>query len=80
MSENYEHLEKQYNEMKARQEKMTVLEFTSDPANSREIVVEVIKALRGPDGKNASRERSLAITKLQEAQFWLLEAMMSENK
>jgi hypothetical protein len=77
MADSYEFLEKQYNRMKANEDKKTVLEFTSDPENSREIVLEVIKALRGQ--QPGSRERSLAITKLQEAQYWLGEAMFAEN-
>jgi len=28
--------------------------------------------LRGPEGKPASREVALAVTKLQEARFWLM--------
>lgn len=53
----------------------TMLEITSDPESARTIVLELIKGLRGPNGRGASREVSLAITKLQEAGYWLGEAM-----
>lgn len=43
----------------------------SDIANMRFEIANMISELRGPDGKGASREISLAITKLQEAGFWL---------
>jgi len=32
----------------------------------------LIVDLQGPDGKNPSREVALAVTKLQEARFWLM--------
>jgi hypothetical protein len=57
----------------------TELEITSDPNSAREILQEVIKQLRGPDGKPSSRAVALAITKLQEARFWLGEAMFGES-
>ncbi len=38
-----------------------------------DILAEVIVELRGPDGRASSREKSLAVTKLQEALFWLVE-------
>ena len=53
----------------------TQLEITSDPENARTIVLELIKGLRGKDGKPASREVALAVTKLKEVSFWLGEAM-----
>lgn len=55
----------------------TLLEITDDPANAREIVRALVVALRGKDGKPASREVALAVTKLQEADHWLFEAMVS---
>ena len=55
------------------------LEVTSDPSNSREIILHIIKELRGKDNKPASRAVALAITKLEEARFWLGEAMFGEQ-
>lgn len=55
----------------------TALEITNDPQSNREIISIIIKALRGgkDDGKPASRQVALAITKLEEARFWLGEAV-----
>jgi len=57
----------------------TVLEITNDPNGAREILWEMIKQLRGADGKPPSRAVALAITKMQEARFWLGEAMFGES-
>jgi hypothetical protein len=58
-------------EMKATQ--TTSLQITDDPTTLRTILYEMIEALRGKDGRAGSRERALAVTKLQEAMFWLME-------
>ena len=60
-------------------ENKTVLEITSDPSDNREIILQIIKQLRGKDNKPASRAVALAITKLEEARFWLGEAMFGEQ-
>ena len=60
-------------------EEKTLLEITNDPGGAREILQEMIKQLRGPDGKPPSRSVALAITKMQEARFWLGEAMFGES-
>jgi hypothetical protein len=52
----------------------TSLEITNDALST--IILEMIKQLRGQDGKASSREKSLAITKLQEARFWIMEDML----
>ena len=46
-------------------------EITDDPIILRLIIIDMVKALR--ETKTPSREKSLAITKLQEAQFWLMQ-------
>lgn len=56
----------------------TALEITDDPTSNRSILTEMIKALRGPGGKPSSRECALAVTKLEEARFWLGEALARE--
>jgi hypothetical protein len=56
-------------------ESQTSLEITDDSTTLRTILNEMIAALRGADGRPSSRERSLAVTKLQEAAFWLMEDM-----
>ena len=62
-------------------EQETHLEITSDPSNAREIILEIIKAFkRDPEGRLPSREIALAVTKLQEARFWLGEALYGEIK
>lgn len=60
-------------------EEKTYLEITNDPSSARSIVQELIKELRGKDGRAPNRETALAITKLQEAAFWLLEAMVNNH-
>lgn len=60
-------------------EEKTYLEITSDPTDARSIVQTLVKELRGKDGKPASREIALAITKLQEAAYWLGEAMFGSG-
>lgn len=52
----------------------TMLEISADPLSNRVILQEMIDKLRGPDGRAASREVALAITKLQEARYWLGES------
>jgi hypothetical protein len=54
------------------------LEITDDATVLRTILGEVIKALRGKDGRPKSRERAIVVTKLQEACFWLVEDMAQE--
>lgn len=54
------------------------IEITDDPTALRALLQRVIKVLRGPDGRAKSRENALAITKLQEARFWLTEGMMND--
>lgn len=53
----------------------TVLEVTDDATVLRTIITEMIVSLR--NGRK-SRERSLAITKLQEAAFWMLQDLANE--
>lgn len=53
----------------------TPITITDDPISLRLILDEIVKQLRGPSGRAASRERSIAVTKLQEARFWLGEDM-----
>lgn len=50
---------------------MMPLDINDNPVNLRVIIAEMLKALR--ETKTPSREKSLAITKLQEAQFWLMQ-------
>jgi len=56
-------------------EEKKVIEITSDPADLRFLVQEMIRALRMSEKTPSSREKALAITKLQEASFWLGEEM-----
>ena len=49
----------------------TYIEITDDPTSLSSIIGEMIKELRGPDKRASSREKALAITKLEEARFWL---------
>lgn len=57
-------------------EPKTVLDLsTIETSEVRFVIQELIKNLRGPTGKPSSRERALAVTKLQEAAFWLGESM-----
>lgn len=49
----------------------------TDLVGLRVISMEVVRALAAADAPK-SRERSLAITKLQEAGFWLMEASARE--
>jgi hypothetical protein len=51
------------------------IEITDDPTTLKVIIDQMVKAMRA--GKQ-SRERSLAITKLQEAEMWLDEALRRE--
>lgn len=61
-------------------EQTTSLEITSDPSNAREIILEIIKAFRRtPAEKPSSRAMALAITKLEEARFWLGEALYGSD-
>jgi hypothetical protein len=53
----------------------TPLEITDDLTGCRVIVGEMIKALQGG---LRSRERSLVITKLEEAEMWMLRAQSLE--
>ncbi|HLE52725.1 MAG TPA: hypothetical protein VI755_11720 [Anaerolineales bacterium] len=55
------------------------LEVTNDPTTARSIIQALVKELRGKDGKPANRETALAITKLQEAAYWLGEAMFGSG-
>lgn len=45
----------------------------ADPPELRYVLEEVINNLLGPEKKAKSREYALAVTKLQEARFWLAE-------
>ena len=56
-------------------EEKTVLEITDDPTSLRAILQEMIKSLKGPDGRCKSAEHTLAMRHLQEARFWLGEAL-----
>lgn len=51
------------------------LEINSDLGTQRYLLQEMVKALRGPDKKPSSRAVALAITKMQEAAYWLGEAL-----
>ena len=64
---------------KEMEEKKVQLEITSDPSDSREIILHIIKELRGKDNKPSSRAVALAITKLEEARFWLGESLYGEE-
>jgi hypothetical protein len=81
-----EELQARFDAMAARHEGMrdvealkatqtTALEVSDDPTVLRTILHEMVVALRGESGRPASRERSLAVTKLQEAMFWLMQDM-----
>lgn len=56
-------------------EATTALEITDDPTSLRSILAELIRALKGPDGRCQSAEHTLAMRHLQEARFWLGEAL-----
>lgn len=51
----------------------TVLELVDDSTVLRIVVEDIITILRNKDGRTSSRERALAVVKLQEAAFWLSE-------
>lgn len=55
----------------------TKLEITADLMTTKVILQELINAHKA--SAKRSRGRSLVITKLQEAQFWALEAQIEEN-
>lgn len=55
-------------------DKKITIEITGDLTDARILVQELVVALRGPDNRGGSRAASLAITKLEEAAFWLGEA------
>jgi hypothetical protein len=57
-------------------EKKTNLEITDDLTDTKTILDELINAHKNSPHKG--RERSLVITKLQEARMWLLEAQAQE--
>jgi hypothetical protein len=57
-------------------ESKTNLEITDDYTSSKTILDELIFAHK--KSQKPSRERSLVITKLQEARMWLLEAQAQE--
>lgn len=50
----------------------TLLEITGDSVTVKTLLTELIRALRAWPVQN--RERSLAITKLQEAKSWMIES------
>lgn len=52
---------------------------TCDLTELRIAIEAMITNLRGPAGKPASRATALAVTKLQEAKFWLGEALFGEE-
>lgn len=49
----------------------TNIEITDDGTVLRTIIREMVKALNGPQGRPSTRQRSLAVTKLEEAYLWL---------
>lgn len=51
------------------------LEITDNLVTLRFLLQEVISVLKGPDGRCKSAEHTLAMRKLQEARFYLGEAM-----
>ncbi len=51
------------------------MEITGSSEDCRFLIQEMVKAMRGADGRASSRAKALAITKLQEAAFWLGEDM-----
>lgn len=53
-------------------------EITDDATTLRVLLQQIINVLRAPDGRPKSRENALAVTKLQEARFWLTEGMMND--
>ena len=58
-------------------QKQITIEITDDPNDARILVQELVAKLRGSDKRGKSREVSLAITKLQEAAYWLGESIFS---
>lgn len=50
------------------------LEITDDLTSLRFLIQEIIKVLKGPDGRCKSAEHTLAMRRLQEARFYLGEA------
>jgi hypothetical protein len=59
--------------------KQVNVEITDDPAVLRAVLAEIIRVLRGPERRPASRAASIAVTKLQEARYWLGDHMMGEE-
>lgn len=59
-------------------DKSKTIEITDDATALRSLLQQVINVLRGPDGRAKSRENALAVTKLQEARFWLTESLMND--
>ena len=59
-----------------RPERTTPLGITDDLGSTRFILEEIIKAHQGSPKK--SRQRSLLITKLEEARMWATEALLRE--
>jgi hypothetical protein len=47
------------------------IEITDDNAVLRMIIREMVNVLNGPQGRPNTRQRSLAVTKLEEAYMWL---------
>lgn len=57
-------------------EEKTILEITSDPTTARSIIQQLVREFTSTlSGRPASRAIALAVTKLQEANFWLGEEM-----
>jgi hypothetical protein len=57
--------------------KPTQLEINSDPTHVRCIIFALVEALTAPDAPK-SRERSLVVTKLEEAAMWANEVLKKE--
>ena len=60
-------------------EETIALEITDDESGARTILAEMIKALKGPDGRCKSAEHTLSMRHLQEAHFWLGEALFGSE-
>ena len=52
---------------------------TADPMALRFVIGEIVKNLLGSEKKAKSREFALAVTKLQEASFWLAEGVYKKE-
>lgn len=57
----------------------SAIPVTGDLTTCRVILREMVKALRGPDGRAGNRSAALAVTKLEEACFWLGNALHGDD-